>query len=439
MQASGKIVIVGAGIGGLTAGYLLQQAGREVEIYERAPIPGGRIQLLESEGARIDVGTQYFHTNYVETLKLLDALGLADELLPIRAPVLLMRGGRGFLAKHNTYRYKLIPLLSNLKFGRVVWDALRNFRRLDPYANDPLEEFEDVDLAEYVLRKCDEEVLEFLVRPIITAFNLSDPEGESLAHFLRMVKQFLTSSDTCLPTGMYTLPETLAEMLPVNYGAEVHEIRTDSNRVTGVQLSVGGETRTIGASDVICATPLKELSGLIPVLTDEERRVTADFTYTRFPLAVFFMRRRIPADHWAYVFSRTESFKASFTSDALFKCAQMVPSGHSVLQVWFTGDAGAQLVDESDEDIVALAREEMTRVIPDFTENVKSVQVVRHQTGMSRYRVGIYPRLRKLLTGLRRIDGLHLVGDYYGHSTIETVVRSARAATDELLSQPMRS
>jgi len=149
------------------------------------------------------------------------------------------------------------------------------------------------------------------------------------------------------------------------------------------------------------------------------------------------MKRRIPADHWAYVFSRKENYKSSFTSDALFKCARMVPSGNSVLQVWFTGDAGTQLVDESDEDITALAREEMTRVIPDFAENVKSVQVVRHQTGMSRYRVGIYPRLRELLKSLRRIDGLHLVGDYYGHSTIETVVRSARTATDDLLSRPM--
>jgi protoporphyrinogen oxidase len=236
---------------------------------------------------------------------------------------------------------------------------------------------------------------------------------------------------------MFTLPATLAEMLPVTYGADVREILSESNRVKGVRLSLGGKTKTIGARNVICATPLKELSSLIAVLTDAERSVTADFTYTRFPLAVFFMKRRISADHWAYVFSRTENYKASFTSDALFKCAQMIPSGNSVLQVWFTGDAGAQLVDESDEDIAALAREEMTRVIPDFAESVKSVHVVRHQTGMSRYRVGIYPRLRELLKGLRRIGGLHLVGDYYGHSTIETVVRSARAATDDLLSRPL--
>ncbi len=151
------------------------------------------------------------------------------------------------------------------------------------------------------------------------------------------------------------------------------------------------------------------------------------------------MKRRLPADHWAYVFSRTENFKTSFTSDALFKCARMIPSGNSVLQVWFVGEAGTQLVDESDEDIVALAIEEMTRVIPSFAEEVEGVEVVRHQTGMSRYRVGIYPRLREFLKGMRRIKGLHLVGDYYGHSTIETVVRSARSATDGILARPIPS
>jgi len=439
MHASQQIAIIGAGIGGLTAAHFLREAGRDVAVYERAPVPGGRIQLLEREGARIDVGTQYFHTNYVETLKLLEQLNLRDQLLPIRAPVMLMRNGRGFLAKHNTLRYKLIPLLSNLKFGRIIGTTFRHFRRLDPYANDPLEKFEEIDLAEYVLQKCDREVLEFLVRPIVTAFNLSDPEGESLAHFLRMAKQFLTSSDTCLPTGMYTLPETLARRLPVTYHAEALEIRIESDRVTGLRLRIGEETRTVEASNVICATPLAELSRLLPILTDRERSVTRDFTYTRFPLAVFFMKRRLPADHWAYVFSRTENFKTSFTSDALFKCARMIPSGKSVLQVWFAGEAGTQLVDETDEDIVKLAVDEMTRVIPNFTEEVEGVNVVRHQTGMSRYRVGIYPRLREFLESMQRIEGLHLVGDYYGHSTVETVVRSARSATNELLARPIPS
>jgi protoporphyrinogen oxidase len=250
-----------------------------------------------------------------------------------------------------------------------------------------------------------------------------------------MAKQFLTSSDTCLPTGMFTIPERLASGLRVTYDAEVMKIRTEANRVTGLEVRVGGETRAVEADEVICATPLKELSRLLPALTDRERDVIRDFTYSRFPLAVFFMKRRIPADHWAYVFSRTEGYKAAFTSDALFKCSEMIPGGKSALQVWFVGEAGEELVDEADDDILELARREMRRVIPAFGEEVESVAVVKHQTGMSRFQVGIYPRLREFLRDMGRIDGLHLVGDYYGHSTIETVVRSARRATDRLLAR----
>jgi oxygen-dependent protoporphyrinogen oxidase len=433
MEPSEKTVIIGAGVGGLAAGYFLQQAGRRVEIYERAAVPGGRIQLLQKDGARIDVGAQYFHTNYTETYTLLDALGLKDQLLPIRPPVQMVRNGRGYLVKHNTLRYRMIPLISNLKFARIFWTTYRNFKRIDPYCNGPLDEFENIELSDYILRKCDAEALEFLVRPIITAFNLSDPEGESLAHFLRITKQFLTSSDTCLPTGMFTFPEMLAKRLPVTYNAEVKQIQTQSNRVTGVQARIGNETRTIEASTVIVATPLKELLSLLPVLTDEEKSTVRDYKYSRFPLVIFFLKRRLAEDHWAYVFSRTERFRASFTSDAAFKCAAMVPSGKSVLQVWFAGEAGEELVDEADDTIVRLAREEMQRVIPDFDALVESVDIVRHHTGMSRYKVGIYPRLREFLNSISRLKGLHIVGDCYGHSTLETVVRSARRATDALL------
>ncbi len=37
-----KIIIAGAGIGGLTAALCLLKAGRDVEIYERAPAAGAR-------------------------------------------------------------------------------------------------------------------------------------------------------------------------------------------------------------------------------------------------------------------------------------------------------------------------------------------------------------------------------------------------------------
>jgi len=432
-RAAGRTIIIGAGIGGLAAGHFLKKAGLECRIFERARVPGGRIQALRRGDAVIDVGTQYFHTSYVETLEVLEDVGLRDQLLSIRAPVRMVRRGKEQLVRHTTVRLKMIPLLSNLRAAKPVITALLNLKRIDPYFNSPLPEFEDIELSDYILEKCDRNVLEFFVRPIVTAFNQSEPEGESLAHFMRMMKQYLTASDTCLPAGMYSFPEALADTLPVAYGAEARELVIEHGRVAGVKMRIGRGDETIAADRVICATPLKEVAPLLPGLSPDERRVIEDYKYSKMVLVVFFMKRRIPSDFWAWVFSRTEGFRAAYTSDASFKCGEMIPSGKSVLQVWYVGEAGEALVDEDEDKLVALARQEMKRVLPTFDDEVECVDIVRQPTGMSRYPVGIYPRLRGLLESMKRYRGLHLVGDFYGHSTMETVVRSARRAADEIV------
>jgi|GEM_PF-5663216 len=431
-QPTGQTVIIGAGVGGLAAGHLLKKAGMECRIFERAAVPGGRIQALRRGDAVVDVGTQYFHTNYVETLKILEDVGLRDRLLSIRAPVRMMRHGKGQLVKHTTVRLKMMPLLSNLRIAKPVITALLNLKRIDPYFNSPLPDFEDIELSEYILKQCDRDVLEFFVRPIVIAFNQSEPEGESLAHFMRMMKQYLTASDTCLPGGMHTFPETLARNLPVTYNAEAREVVIEQGRVTGVRMRIGEDEETIAADRVICATPLKEIAPLLRGLSSDEKGVIEQYKYSKMALVVFFMKRRIPDNFWAWVFSRTEGFRAAYTSDALFKCREMIPSGKSVLQVWYVGEAGESLVDEDEDRLIALARQEMKQVLPDFEDEVESVEVVRQPTGMSRYPVGIYPRLRSFLEGMKRYSGLHLVGDFYGHSTLETVVRSARRTADEI-------
>src|SRR4051794_30170777 len=60
-----RVIIIGAGIGGLAAGIALRQRGFDVRIFERSP-------KLEEVGAGLQVGPNAF--------KVLRALGLEDEL-----------------------------------------------------------------------------------------------------------------------------------------------------------------------------------------------------------------------------------------------------------------------------------------------------------------------------------------------------------------------
>ena len=50
------VVVVGAGLGGLSAALRLAGAGRQVTVLERALVPGGRAGLLEIDGYRFDTG-----------------------------------------------------------------------------------------------------------------------------------------------------------------------------------------------------------------------------------------------------------------------------------------------------------------------------------------------------------------------------------------------
>lgn len=92
-----KVVIIGAGIGGLTAGIALQQAGYEVEIYDR-------VRELRPVGAGISL--------WSNGVKVLNALGLGQQMAAIggRMDKMQYRSKTGDLLNH----IDLLPLIESV-------------------------------------------------------------------------------------------------------------------------------------------------------------------------------------------------------------------------------------------------------------------------------------------------------------------------------------
>lgn len=68
----GKVIIIGAGAGGLSAGYLLAQQGTDFEILEASENYGGRIKInQEFADFTIPLGAEWIETN----------LGIFDEIV----------------------------------------------------------------------------------------------------------------------------------------------------------------------------------------------------------------------------------------------------------------------------------------------------------------------------------------------------------------------
>ena len=60
-----KVIIVGAGLGGLASGLLLSKNGFEVEILEMNSRAGGRLNQVQADGFTFDSGPSFFSMSYI--------------------------------------------------------------------------------------------------------------------------------------------------------------------------------------------------------------------------------------------------------------------------------------------------------------------------------------------------------------------------------------
>ena len=54
-----RVIIIGAGIGGITTAGYLASRGYDVTIFEKNPFPGGRCGKFEKHGHRFDIGATF--------------------------------------------------------------------------------------------------------------------------------------------------------------------------------------------------------------------------------------------------------------------------------------------------------------------------------------------------------------------------------------------
>jgi len=91
MPVDAPVVVIGAGIGGLTAAATLAAHGLEVVLVERAAAPGGKMRTIEIAGRKLDAGPTVFTLRAVFEEIFADAGASLDDHLALRPVEVLAR------------------------------------------------------------------------------------------------------------------------------------------------------------------------------------------------------------------------------------------------------------------------------------------------------------------------------------------------------------
>ncbi len=117
-----KIGIVGAGLAGLTAGLDLARAGHKVVVCEQAAEPGGLAGTFPFAGTRLEMFYHHFFTTDLQTIALIEELGLQDKLMWRETPMGIYQDGQllKFASPMDLLRFTPLSFFNRIRFGLVI-------------------------------------------------------------------------------------------------------------------------------------------------------------------------------------------------------------------------------------------------------------------------------------------------------------------------------
>ncbi|MEZ0484200.1 NAD(P)/FAD-dependent oxidoreductase [Fibrella aquatica] len=256
------IVIIGAGMAGLTCANYLHQQGRDVLLLDSQNVPGGRVRTDVVDGFRLDRGFQILLTAYPEAQRLLNYTAL--DLRRFRSGAAIHHedaSGGQWMKLLNPFNEPLSVFQTLLSPIGTLADKIRIadlIRHVQAMSTTQLFDQPATTTATY-LRDLDfsEQMIERFFRPFFGGVFLEDNLTTSSNFFEFCFKNFFLGDAAVPALGIGEIPKQLANRLP----AGSLRLNTPVDRVVGrtVHLTSG---ESITADAIVLAVDARSAARL---------------------------------------------------------------------------------------------------------------------------------------------------------------------------------
>ncbi|MBM4423222.1 MAG: protoporphyrinogen oxidase [Chloroflexi bacterium] len=455
-----SIAIIGGGIAGLAAAHRLTRLvpDASITLIEAEDRLGGKIVTDRAAGFVIEGGPDTFLSLKPRGLGLCRELGLETRLHGTNETIrrtYVMRGGR---------LYELPEGLTGLipsRFGPMaktgLISPLGKLRMGLDYLIPPRAANGDESLASFVERRLGRELYDRLIEPLMSGIYAGDGEQLSLAATFPQLRQtelehgglirgmLAAKKTTPAPkpgakkwaafltptTGLAEIVEALAQRLgavDVRLGTRVACVESMPPGFA-VRLERG---ESITADSIIFATPSFATADLIADLDSRLATALRGIPYVStatvsaaYPLADI----PRPLDGYGYIIPRTENRAILACTWTSTKFPHRAPEGYGLIRA-FVGRAGQEdVVNGSDDDLLALVRDELRRTLG-ITAAPMLSRVFRWPKAMPQYTLGHTSRLALIDERLASHPGLFAAGNAYRGIGIPDCIASGEQAAE---------
>ena len=432
------VLVIGAGITGLTAACELQRRGLQVRLVEASPRAGGLIRTERIDGFTIEAGPDSVLTSKPAAVELARELGLEPDLQPVRPP------GGAFVLRGRT----LYPLPRPSLLGiPQTWRGLAGYALLPAAARarlalEPLvparRSLDDESIGSFFRRRFGAATVDLIAQPLLGGIHAGDIETLSMQSlFPRLVATEREhgsimrapsapppggSMFVSLRHGMGSLVEALVQRLgddTLRTGVAVDALaRADEGwRAGGEQaravilaLPAHAAARLLAPIDAIAA----ELCGRVPYVSTASVSLAWPRAAIRHPLA-----------GTGFVVARRDSqVRITACTWVSSKWEARAPDGMALLRVFIGGahDPGAVALD--DQSLVDVVRGDLDRVLGIAAAPVLT-RVHRWPQAGAQHTVGHVARVDEIA---RRLSGhgLFVAGSGFRSVGIPDCVADAR-------------
>lgn len=450
MSADCDVLVVGAGVSGLTTAFRLAARGIRTEVIDAAGRPGGVIESVQSDGVLYERGPNSILDTSPRINELLDQLGIRADRVDasaVSAQRFVVRTGRLVALPRSLPAFLGAPLFST----RAKLALLREpfIARLPPEAEE--------SVAQFVTRRLGREFLDYAIEPFVAGIYAGDPTQLSLpAAFPRLhaleqrygslVKGQIArmwekdrhpeqpksvARSFSFVRGLQTLTDALAAAVSVRTATRATSLRHAAGAIV-VTVERAGAATEVRARAVVLAVPAERAAILVRDVAPDAARALAAIPYA--PVAsVASVYRRADVTHaldgFGFLAPRVEQRRILGTLFSSTMFAGRAGKDEVLLTTFVGGQREPALAALPETDLVRIVSAELAALLG-AREAPLSCAVTRWPRAIPQYTLGHLQRISAAARAESALPGLFLCASYRGGVAVGDCIASGCHTAD---------